>query len=155
MTALLTAIAMWLTANFDLPAMHEPPKVELVSPARIAAIRYQAFTGWQQRNLATAPSDTGDKGNSRATVAIYDDANQTIYLPAAWTGATPADLSVLVHEMVHHLQNIGRLKYECPAAREELAYLAQDKWLGLFGLDLEHTFDVDKFTLKVSTLCGY
>ena len=35
MTALLTAIALWLSANFNLPPLSEPPKVELVSPARI------------------------------------------------------------------------------------------------------------------------
>ncbi|TKT71874.1 hypothetical protein YH63_010850 [Afipia massiliensis] len=150
MTALLTAIAMWLSVNFDLPATHEPPKVELVSPAKINAIRYQAFAAWQQHDIAG-----NAEGNSRATVAVYDDATQTIYLPVSWTSAAPADLSVLVHEMVHHLQNIGRLKYECPAAREELAYRAQDKWLGLFGSNLEQAFDLDKFTLKVSTACGY
>ena len=26
-------------------------------------------------------------------------------------GKTPADLSILVHEMVHHLQNVGQLKF--------------------------------------------
>jgi hypothetical protein len=30
---------------------------------------------------------------------------------------TPAELSVLVHEMVHHLQNVEQLKFACPLAR--------------------------------------
>src|SRR5258707_15291269 len=42
-----------------------------------------------------------------------------------------------VHGMVHHLQNLANLKFECPMAREKLAYLAQDKWLGRFGTSLE------------------
>ena len=55
---------------------------------------------------------------AREVVAVYHDATRTIFLSDAWTGASPADLSVLVHEMVHHLQNLAGLRYECPAARE-------------------------------------
>ena len=153
MTALLTAIALWLSANFNLPPLSEPPKIELVSPARIMAIRHQAFNVERRHDIAAMAmppvSDSCD------TVAVYDDSNRTIYLPLTWTGGTAADLSMLVHEMVHHLQNIGGIRYECPAAREELAYRAQDQWLRLFGQSLEHTFGIDKFTLKVSTSCGF
>jgi hypothetical protein len=76
-------------------------------------------------------------------------------LPDAWTGDTPADLSILVHEVVHHLQNVGKLKFECPQEREQLAYKAQERWLGLFGRDLLHDFEIDPFTLLVSTKCMY
>lgn len=151
MTALLTAIALWLSANFDLPSLSEQPKVELVSQARIMTIRHQAFGMEKRQDIAATPPIS----DPRDTVAIYDDSNRIIYLPLTWTGSTAAELSMLVHEMVHHLQNIADIKYECPAAREELAYLAQDKWLGLFGQDIEHAFGIDKFTLKVSTSCGF
>ena len=39
-------------------------------------------------------------------MAIYDDATQTIYLPEGWQGVKPAKLSILVHEMVHHMQSL-------------------------------------------------
>src|SRR5262245_34561878 len=70
-------------------------------------------------------------------------ATRTIYLPEGWTGDTPAELSVLVHEVVHHFQNVLRLKYECPQEREKLAYIAQDRWLALFGHSLESDFHMD------------
>jgi hypothetical protein len=70
-----------------------------------------------------------------------------------WTGKTPAELSILVHEMVHHLQNVGQLQFACPEEREELAYKAQDQWLGLFGHDLLHDFDMDAFTIAVKSKC--
>ena len=117
----------------------------------ITTIRYRAFGVEPRRDIAAMPLVS----DPRDTVAIYDDANRTIYLPLTWRGGTAAELSVLVHEMVHHLQNVGGIRYECPAAREELAYRAQDKWLGLFGQDLERAFEIDKFTLKVSTSCGF
>ena len=81
--------------------------------------------------------------------------SKTIYLADGWTGKTPAELSILVHEMVHHLQNVGQLKFECPQAREELAYRAQDRWLHLFGRDLERDFELDGFSILVKTRCFY
>ena len=74
------------------------------------------------------------------TVAVYIDGTEIIYLIEGWTGQTPADLSVLVHEMVHHFQYKLGLKHECPEDREKLAYAAQDRWLHLFGHNLEIGF---------------
>jgi hypothetical protein len=76
-------------------------------------------------------------------------------LPENWQGHSPAELSILVHEMVHHLQNVGRLKFECPQEREQLAYDAQEKWLSLFGRDLEHDFGMDAMSIFVKSKCFY
>jgi hypothetical protein len=57
--------------------------------------------------------------------------------------------------MVHHLQNIGGLHYECPQAREKLAYRSQDEWLKQFGQDLQGIFEVDKLTILVRSSCGF
>ena len=88
-------------------------------------------------------------------MAVYSDATQTIYLPEGWTGRSPAELSVLVHELVHHVQNVAGLKYACPQEREKLAYEAQERWLGLFGHSLERDFELDGFSLLVKTRCFY
>ena len=90
----------------------------------------------------------------RDVVALYDDQTKTIYLSDKWTGRTPAELSVLVHEMVHHLQNEAGTTYECPAEREKLAYEVQDKWLGLFGRNLEGEFEINGLALLISTSCA-
>lgn len=155
MTALLAAIAMWLSANFDLPPTQDHPQIEFIAESEIVFIRYRAFTPERRREVAAALGNMEDNSKRRTTVSIYDDKARTIYLPANWNGTTPADLSVLVHEMVHHMQNVGDLRYECAGAREKLAYEAQEKWLGLFGRDLGGEFDLDPFTLKVSTSCGF
>jgi hypothetical protein len=146
MDTLLTVIVLWLSANFGLPANHDQPKIEIVPSAQIAALLYG-----QSEVLALGPAS----GQGVEIVAVYDSERRTILLPAGWTGSTPAELSILVHEVVHHLQKTANLRYECPAAREELAYEAQDKWLGLFGRSLLSEFDIDPFTLKVKTVCGY
>ena len=131
MEPLLTAIVTWLSLNLGMPAIHEHPRVQLAAPETMEAMR----------------------GSAQTVEAIYDDASRTIYLNDKWEGKTPADLSVLVHEMVHHLQNVAGLKYECPQAREQQAYAAQQRWLGLFGSDLGKEFELDPMTLLVRTRC--
>jgi hypothetical protein len=97
-------------------------------------------------------NDELDK-DQRQVVAFYNTKSKTIVLADDWIGTSLADQSILVHEMVHHLQNLGKLKFDCPSAREKLAYQAQDKWLGRFGMNLENEFDVDMFTVLISSAC--
>jgi hypothetical protein len=114
--ALLTAIVTWISANFALPPDYDHPQLKLVPAVEITFLRYQAFTPAQRRDVLKSLDDNTGGSHSREAVAVYDDRTRTIFLPDTWTGETPADLSVLVHEMVHHLQNSAHMKYECPRA---------------------------------------
>ena len=150
--ALLARINEWLSVNFELARAAELPKVDYAPAARIAALRYNGPV------VASSGDTTGSISQSsleQSTVAIYIDAEKTIYLPDEWSGRTPAELSVLVHEMVHHMQNLGGSRYECPRAREKLAYAAQDKFLQMFGRDLAAEFDMNPFTIFVRSTCAY
>jgi hypothetical protein len=138
---LLEVLAAWLSSEFDLPALDEPPAIAFASARRIASLRFGDMPS--ARWNAEQPD----------IVAVYDDEARTIYLPDGWSGKTPSDLSVLVHELVHHLQNRGGLRYECPQAREKLAFEAQQRWLGLYGSDLQTDFELDPLTLLVRTKC--
>jgi hypothetical protein len=145
MTELLNTIVLWISINLAIPAVYDHPRIEYVPTAKMISMRLRGMPTVAQETLL--PSQIPD------VVAIYDDEKRTIFLPEGWTGKTPADLSVLVHEMVHHLQNIDGQKFECPAAREKPAYLAQDKWLKQFDQTLEKEFEVDLFTIVVKSAC--
>lgn len=135
MEALLTAIVLWLSINFPLPANLNHPGIKFVSAAEMIA----------QRTGVSASEIRSD------ILALYSNESKTIYLMDGWTGKTPAELSILVHEMVHHLQNVGQLKFACSEEREELTYKAQDDWLHLFGRDLERDFQMDPFSILVKS----
>jgi hypothetical protein len=150
---LLTAMEAWLAFQFDLPSVERQPHIELAHPSRIAALRYQGLLSGSGRE--NAPNGSSDLTTERDIVAVYSDEAQTIFLPEGWTGTTPAELSILVHELVHHVQNVAGLKYACPQEREKIAYAAQERWLGLFGHTLEHDFELDGFSLLVKTRCLY
>jgi hypothetical protein len=135
----LLAVAEWLSKRFDLPTPQTMPQVEIVAPERMAAPRHQGFD-----SQASPGSET---------VALYVHTTHTIFLLEGWDASSPTDLSVLVHEMVHHMQSVGHLKFACSEERERLAFAAQASWLEQFGLTLEGEFQLDPFTLLVRTNC--
>jgi hypothetical protein len=145
--ALVTAIGDWLSFAFDLPTMSQPPSFRFASAEAMLAIRSRGIASdhWG----ATALSETAD------ILAIYDDESRTIYLRDDWRGGTAAELSIVVHEMVHHLQNLAGLRFECHEAREKQAFAAQQQWLALFGQDLATEFELDPLALLVRTNCPF
>jgi hypothetical protein len=145
---LLNAIVTWLAHEFGLPHHYAYPSIRFESDAKISALRYSGVVSDDARVMEAIQK-------RRAVVAVYDSLSQTIYLPAHWSGSTPAELSVLVHEMVHHLQSVAQMKFACAQASEEMAYAAQNKFLGLFGRDLAKDFEIDGLTLLVRTTCSY
>lgn len=147
MEALLTFIVTWLSINFGLPAVHDLPQVKTVDDGQMLEVR-----------AAALPEDEATKlremaGDERQFYAVYDDTSATIFLKENWSPASPADVSVLVHEMVHHLQDADDFSGQCPEARERSAYRAQARWLELVGTTLEGEFGLDPMTVLVRTNC--
>jgi hypothetical protein len=153
MQTLLTVLVTWLSINFGLPANYDHPQVETVTSARMAAVRYRGLASDRQTQVAveagrSAPSEFGQE-----VYAVYDDTKRIIYLHTGWSTDSPADVSVLVHELVHHLQNVAGMKFACPQEREKAAYDAQRAWLERSGRTLEGEFEIDPLTVLVRTNC--
>ena len=153
MQALLAVIMTWLSVSFALPAADEHPRLEFASAARMAEVRYSRLGAASPDRAASEAGRSAPAEAGRDVHAMYDDKTRTIYLPEGWTAHSAANVSILVHELVHHLQNAGGLKYECAGAREKAAYAAQARWLELFGKNLEDEFEIDAMTLFVRTSC--
>jgi len=132
----LTSVVTWISNALGRPAIYDLPRVERVPKIRLAVVHY------------------GDQFLSlHDVVSSYDAAEKTIYLPEDWSGQTPAEISVLVHEMVHHLQNVAGDKFECSQWREKLPYVAQAKWLDSYGGSLERDFAIDPLSYLLTTEC--
>ncbi len=65
----------------------------------------------------------------------YADA-RAMYIPGmvildneSWEADDPVQISLLVHELVHHAQLFSKRKYACADAKEYEAYVIQNKWL--------------------------
>ena len=137
--SLLETIELWLVSNFDLPPTENTPELRAMTAADLVALRHGP-------DSSVSPGDV---------VAAYDHGSRTIYVIDGWRGHDAAELSVVVHEMVHHLQASAGMRFSCPAERERLAYEAQDAWLQLFAQNLTSALNIDPAALLVSTVCTH
>lgn len=138
---LLTAVSVWLAHELDVPAVHPLPRVSVASPSELLAIRLAG----QAPLHAHAPEPD--------IAALYEDSTRTIHLGRGWNPATAAGQSLLVHEMVHHIQNLTGQRFACAEERERAAYAAQSRWLQVHGRSLESEFGIDPLTRWVRTTC--
>ena len=148
----LAVIVTWLSANTDLPANYNLPHIRYTSPDEITDVRYGTLRQGKKQNVAAAQASL--PANQRnSVISVYDPEKQEILLPVGWKVVTAAEQSVLVHEMVHHLQYSAHMKFNCPQELEAAAYRAQEKWLQLFGKSLASEFGLDGFTILVNSNC--
>lgn len=131
----LKEISLWVAEMLGEPEAEALPSIRFLSQNAMRAIRHREFH------------------SANDVVALYEDATETIFLREGWTGQTTAEISILVHEMVHHLQKQAGLTFACPEAREAQAYAVQAAWLSRYGQSLEREFAINPLTLLVLTNC--
>ena len=90
---------------------------------------------YDRQHLLVQPDDHG----------LYDPVLRRIYLVAPWSENSDWDVSILVHELVHHVQFSVR-DWDCPNQAELQAYRLQDAWLAERGLTGD--FDWAQITLQ-------
>ncbi|MEX1236066.1 MAG: DUF6647 family protein [Roseovarius sp.] len=115
MAALVSSLDDWLDVQSDWPRREKAPDVRFVSLRKA-----------ETRRGATASLQ---KGRLRG---LYDPDRAEILLTTPWDPGDAQDVSVLLHELVHHRQ--APHPWYCPAAQELPAYRLQDAWLQEQGL---------------------
>jgi hypothetical protein len=135
MDALIAVLSVWIALQTGLSAP-PPPRVVHVHPDAL-------------RDLAMNPN--AQKERLRA---LYGRGDRIIYLRTNWDGTALADRSELVHELVHHFQNVYALPYSCNAARETLAYNLQIQWLREQGVaDPHDLLQTNEFFIVMTSVC--
>lgn len=112
LTALMLALMAWASAHTGLPAAERPPVIEF-------------RTAEQMHHMAGAAV-----GNEIG--ALYRPG--VITLPEGWNVRDAGDVSTLLHELVHHLQDAGLSRLP-RCAKEGMAYNAQYAWLAAAGYE--------------------
>jgi hypothetical protein len=139
MEELIAVLSVWVAAASGLPEAPNPPRIRQYEQHHIAAMHAGRYY---------APG-------SEDIIAIYVGMVDTIVLRDDWNLHDPSDLSVLVHELVHHLQHHAGVEYHCPQQREGVAFKVQEEWLSMFGESLNSAYGINEFTLTMSTNCLY
>lgn len=106
----------WLDMASPYPSRIEVPAIVLIDAGQASAMRERSGRlGGRLRGLYSATS-------------------ATVYLMRPLDPHDPRDVSVLLHELVHHRQVTARHWY-CDNALEWGAYKLQERWLAELGLD--------------------
>ena len=137
METLLVALMTWASAHTGIPAPEEVPEVAFVSEERLW------HTVHPDRSFAA-------RGHIAVAGAYRDN---VIYLPEDWDKRDLGDLSNLVHELVHHLQDHAGLEYRCQGKRERPAYDAQIAWVEAAGEDPWETIGMNQLFYLLATTC--
>ena len=112
MKEILTALMIWLGANTAYNTNHDIPEVIFLSQSEMEEIFYQ-----------------GQTKMPNTIHGLYDKESDTIILPDTWDRRKPWDLGVLLHEMVHYLQDQNEYKFACIAEMEKEAWPVQKRYL--------------------------
>jgi hypothetical protein len=113
MKEILTALMIWLGANTTLDTNHDIPKVLFLPQVEMETLYYK---------------EDADKHTNQLH-GLYDQENDTIILPESWDRRDPWDLGVLLHEMIHYLQDMNNIQFQCTAEMEKNAWPIQQKYL--------------------------
>lgn len=108
---------LWIDANLELPRRSVAAQIKFIdriSATALAATKHTARTGTLR--------------------GLYDPDSKTIWLVSPWSHTDPYDVSVLLHELIHHRQAVSGHWY-CPGAQELPAYRGQQDWLAGMGLE--------------------
>lgn len=141
MDQLMIALMVWISAASDLPAAPQAPSVEFNTPQELHELN---FPGTAYRAESGAPQ----------AVALYDLDGAVVHLPDGWQVSDPVDLSILVHELVHHMQASAGLEYQCRGAMEKVAYDTQIAFLESMGLDMFEVMEINELFYRIITSCG-
>jgi hypothetical protein len=134
--ALVQSISVWVATELDLPMPSSMPRIVFSSPRRMVELRYGMAAREDLR-----------------VIALYHARTQRLFLDDSWTGATPVELSILVHEIVHHVEAQAGVQFYCYGHRERSAYALQERWLAQFGVDMLDAFDMTRAGVERSSSC--
>lgn len=112
---LLAELNAWLDAETEYARRGSQPRIK--------------FIGAEQAEYLHGVADRSG-GRTRG---LYNNETETIYLTAPWSASNRRDVSVLLHEMVHHRQSEHH--WYCEQAQEWRAYQIQAQWMGEQNID--------------------
>jgi hypothetical protein len=144
-----TSLSLFFVAWSAFPsatvgAENSPPaKSDVGLSARISSETYMSWiiqqTGWPAADIPSIKttsfahlrelSGLSSDAEWIRPAAFYSKSEHLIYLADSWNKDDLVDQSILVHELVHHLQIEDHIQFACWGRYEAQAYELQIQWL--------------------------
>ena len=141
----LCEIPAWQTAQVQAQPTPTNANAETLALAQAELNWIAEKKGWKKASLPTiktAPErtlaimlfGTPEGFEGIFPKALYDRALHVLYLSDRLTLDAVLDRSILLHELVHHLQVFNDIEFECREEAEAQAYELQVQWLSENGV---------------------
>ena len=135
MKEILTALMIWLGANTPFDTNHDIPNVLFLSQTQMEQMYYK-----------------GESKIPNTLRGLYDTESDTIILPDTWDRRKAWDMGVLLHEMVHYLQDQNNYQFSCTSEMERDAWPIQQRYLKERH---DYAWDYDGLWYAVISTCNF
>lgn len=141
MSDLIVALMLWASAITGLPPATVLPEIAVETADTLYA-----------RIHGEAP---GARAATSEVLAVYDIRERTVRLREGWDRDNIVHVSILLHELVHHMQEASGTRYACRGELEAVAYDAQHRYLAEYGIEMGPALGLDPLFRAVVTSCPW
>ena len=150
MKEIITALMLWISTQTGWPIPDHPNITYIQNGKEFFLLSHDCDKKPDQKICLDYD---GDESN---ILALYNHLTKTIYLNKDFWIASVKVQSILLHELVHHMQYYRDYKgysMMCKGLIEKEAYDLQEEWLEKRGLTLEDTIQLGALFRHVITQC--
>ena len=157
--ATLTSMMLWINSLTGIPMPESPPEIVYTEAREMKYMLYGCNSKTHPRasQICKELKETGEITNDNtSTIGLYDHDRKVIHLnPIIRTYDKPVRDSVIIHELVHHMQFSADIPYQCFGQLEETAYDIQDRYIKSKGRkDIFTELDISPLYLFIIFSCG-
>ena len=135
MKSIIAAMLLFIGANTNYNVKLEHPVINFLPQDELERVYSQG---------------RGMKGSELH--AFYDTQKDTIYLPDTFNMHDAWHKGILIHELLHYVQDQNNAKFACKAAMEAEAWPLQKKYLWeMHGLDWQY----DELWYRLISTCNF
>lgn len=148
MKGLLLALNIFISSHTSFPIINEYPSVTLLSQVEMNWI----FLGCKGEDKWFEPR-CRKKRHAFYPIGLYDAVSQKIYISKNFKNKSTKEAfhSVILHELVHHLQNklgVLRNKKYCRGQHEVQAYRLQQLYLESHEQDFYKSININELFIR-------
>ena len=152
MIEIITSLMLWIAAATGWP-IPDHPKITYIEDG------YQFFRLSHECDAKpNQPVCDTYNGEDTNILGLYNHLTKTIYLNKEFWWASVRDQSILLHELVHHMQYSRDSEFyrkQCKGDLEKEAYDLQEIWLKERGRTLYDTIELGPLFRYILTRCDF
>jgi hypothetical protein len=152
MVEIITSLMLWIAAATGWPIPDHPNITYIEDEHQFFMMSQECDTKPNQPICETYD------GSATNILALYNHLTKTIYLNKEFWWASVRDQSILLHELVHHMQYSRDSEFysnQCKGDIEKEAYDLQEKWLEKRGRTLYDTIELGPLFRHILTRCDF